>query len=91
MANDAQLPEQHDPRVLRLKAALLAVWAVVSFGFFFFARDLQFVVFGWPFAYWMGAQGAILVFIAIVVIYATVMKRLAPQDSEPDQGGGPYG
>jgi putative solute:sodium symporter small subunit len=85
MAN-AQLPEQHDPRVLRLKAALLAVWAAVSFGFFFFARDLQFVVAGWPFAYWMGAQGAILVFIAIVTVYAAVMRRLMPEDSEPDHG-----
>jgi putative solute:sodium symporter small subunit len=89
MAN-AQLPEQHDPRVLRLKAALLAVWAAVSFGFFFFARDLQFAVAGWPFAYWMGAQGAIVVFIAIVVVYASVMRRLAPEDSEPDHGA-PHG
>jgi putative solute:sodium symporter small subunit len=83
---DNQLPEQHDPRVLALKGGLLVVWAVTSFGFFFFARDLQFVVAGWPFAYWMGAQGAILVFIAIVVTYATVMRRLAPQDSERDAG-----
>jgi putative solute:sodium symporter small subunit len=90
MAN-AQLPERHDARVLWLKAALLAVWAAVSFGFFFFARDLQFVVAGWPFAYWMGAQGAILVFIAIVVVYATVMQRLAPEDSEPDHSASPYG
>jgi putative solute:sodium symporter small subunit len=87
---DTQLPEQHDPRVLRLKAALLVVWAAVSFGFVFFARDLQFVVAGWPFAYWMGAQGAILVFIAIVVVYATLMRRLAPEDSERDAGA-PHG
>jgi putative solute:sodium symporter small subunit len=85
-----QLPEQHDPRVLLLKAVLLLVWAATSFGFFFFARDLQFVVAGWPFAYWMGAQGAILVFIAIVVVYATLMRRLAPQDSERDAGS-PHG
>jgi putative solute:sodium symporter small subunit len=86
----AQVPERLDPRVLWLKAVLLAVWAAVSFGLFFFARDLQFVVAGWPFAYWMGAQGAIIVFIAIVVIYATVMKRLAPEDSEAETGGGPH-
>lgn len=73
-----------------LKAGLLAVWAGVSFGFFFFAHDLQFVVAGWPFAYWMGAQGAIIVFIAIVAAYAVAMRRLAPQDSEPDQGDGPH-
>lgn len=83
-------PERHDPRVLRLKAVLLAIWAAVSFGFFFFARDLQFVVAGWPFAYWMGAQGAIVVFIAIVVVYAVAMQRLAPEDSEPSQEAGPH-
>ena len=86
----AQLPERHDPRVLWLKASLLAVWAAVSFGFFFFARDLQFVVAGWPFAYWMGAQGAIVVFIVIVVVYAAVMKRLVPEDSEPSHGAAPH-
>ena len=90
MAN-ARLSQQYDTRVLWLKAVLLAVWAGVSFGFFFFARDLQFVIGGWPFAYWMGAQGAILVFIAIVVVYAILMQRLAPQDSEPDQADAPYG
>ena len=90
MANPP-VTHQYDARVLWLKAALLAVWAGVSFVFFFFARDLQFVIGGWPFAYWMGAQGAILVFIAIVVVYAVVMQRLAPQDSEPDQADAPYG
>jgi putative solute:sodium symporter small subunit len=81
---DHQLPEQHDRRVLALRGGLLVVWALAGFGFFFFARDLQFVVAGWPFAYWMGAQGAILVFIAILAVYATLMRRLAPQDSERD-------
>jgi putative solute:sodium symporter small subunit len=29
----------------------------------------------------MAAQGSVLGFIAIVVVYATVMRRLAPEDS----------
>lgn len=82
-----QALEKHDPRVLALKAGLLAVWAIVSFGCCFFARDLQVMVAGWPFSYWMAAQGAVLVFIAIVVAYATIMRRLAPEDSvEPADG-----
>jgi putative solute:sodium symporter small subunit len=36
---------------------------------------------GWPFGYWVAAQGAVLAFIAIVVVYAICMKRLAPEDS----------
>jgi putative solute:sodium symporter small subunit len=78
-----QAQEQHDPRVLALKAGLLAAWATVSFVMCFFARDLQFVWWGWHFSYWMGAQGAVLVFIGIAAVYATVMKRLAPEDSLP--------
>lgn len=69
------------PRVLALKLGLLAVWVVVSFVPVYFARDLRFVVFGWPFDYWFAAQGALLAFIAIVVVYAWAMKRLQPEDS----------
>ena len=78
---DPAAPEQHDPRVLALKAGLLAVWAGLSFGCCYFARELSFMVGGWPFSYWMAAQGALLGFIAIVVVYAVVMRRLAPADS----------
>ena len=88
---DAKAPEKHDPRVLALKAGLLLVWAVVAFGFPFFARDLQFIVAGWPFEYWMAAQGAVLVFLGIIVVYACVMKRLAPEDGEPQDAGAPDG
>lgn len=63
-----------------LNAALLAAWAAVSFGACWFARDLQFVVGGWPFAYWLAAQGALLVFTAIVAAHAFVMNRLWPED-----------
>ena len=78
---DPEAMEKHDPRVLALKAGLLAVWATISFVCCYFARELSFMAFGWPFSYWMAAQGAVLGFIAIVVVYATVMRRLEPGDS----------
>jgi putative solute:sodium symporter small subunit len=84
---DPEPLEKHDPRVLALKAGLLAVWAVVTFGFCFFARDLQLMVGNWPFVYWMAAQGVVLIFIAIVATYARIMRRLAPQDSLPPRAG----
>lgn len=85
----SQAQERRDPRVLALKAGLLTVWATVSFVLCFFARDLEFVIAGWHFSYWMGAQGAVLVFIAIATVDATVMKRLAPEDSLPPPGAEP--
>jgi putative solute:sodium symporter small subunit len=84
---DPEAQEKHDPRVLALKAGLLLVCVLVSFVFCFFARDLQFMVGGWPLDYWMAAQGAVLIFIGIVVVYAAVMRRLAPEDSEPTSPG----
>ena len=84
---DPEAQEKHDPRVLAVKAGLLGVWALVTFGFCFFARDLQFLVARWPFGYWMAAQGAVLMFIGIVATYAAVMKRLAPEDSSPPPAG----
>jgi putative solute:sodium symporter small subunit len=78
---DPDVLEKHDPRVLRLKAGLLAVWALVSFGACYFARDLQFGVGHWQFSYWMAAQGALLAFIVIVVVYTWAMGRLAPHDA----------
>lgn len=78
--------DAHAPRVLALKAALLALWVTAGFGTCFFARDLQFMIGPWPFGYWMAAQGAVLVFIAIVVAYAAVMRKLAPEDCLPTDG-----
>jgi putative solute:sodium symporter small subunit len=64
-------------RNLRLIAALLALWFVVSFGVPFFARELSFEFFGWPFSFWVASQGALFVYLAIVVLYNRRMDRLA--------------
>lgn len=72
-------------RVLALKLGLLALWAGVSFGSVFFARSLDFTVLGWPFGYWLAAQGALLAFVAIVAVNAWAMQRLQPGDAVPDE------
>ena len=74
-------PDLHDSRHLRLKGVLLLVWALVSFGICFFARDLQWMVAGWPLVYWVASQGAVLVFMAIVVVYCWAMNRFERQDA----------
>jgi putative solute:sodium symporter small subunit len=60
----------------RLIGGLLLVWALVTFGVAYFARELSARVFGWPFSFWVAAQGALLVYLAIVVGYALTMERL---------------
>jgi putative solute:sodium symporter small subunit len=63
-------------RNLRLTTVLLAIWFIVSFVVAYFARELSFDFFGWPFSFWVGAQGALVVYVAIIGHYARTMNRL---------------
>ncbi|MCB2018895.1 MAG: DUF4212 domain-containing protein [Hydrogenophaga sp.] len=61
---------------LRLTTVLLFIWFVVTFVVAFFARELSFSFFGWPFSFWVGAQGALVVYCLIIAFYAWYMNRL---------------
>ena len=61
---------------LRLTAWLMLVWTGVTFGVAFFARDLNFTFFGWPFSFWVGAQGALMVYVILIWFYARTMNKL---------------
>jgi putative solute:sodium symporter small subunit len=61
---------------LRITGVLLAIWFVVTFVVSYFARELSFSFFGWPFSFWMGAQGALVVYVAIIWFYARYMNKL---------------
>jgi putative solute:sodium symporter small subunit len=61
----------------RLTLVLMALWLCTGFGTVFFARELsRFTVFGWPLSFYMAAQGASLVSLAIIAVYAWRMQRL---------------
>jgi putative solute:sodium symporter small subunit len=60
----------------RITAALLAVWFAVTFGVAYFARELNASVLGWPFSFWVAAQGALVVYLLLVCLYARWMARL---------------
>jgi putative solute:sodium symporter small subunit len=60
----------------RVTALLLALWLATSFGAVWFARDLQDLsLFGWPLSFYMAAQGASLVYLAVIGAYAWLMQR----------------
>ena len=61
---------------LRTIAALLLIWFAVTFGVAYFAYDLQFAFFGWPFSFWVAAQGALIVYGLIIWYYARFMDEL---------------
>lgn len=64
-------------RNLRMTALLLATWFVVSFVVSFFARELgEITIMGFPLGFYMGAQGAPLIYLVIIWWYARYMNRL---------------
>lgn len=63
-------------RNLRISSILLAIWFVVTYVLGYFARSLDFNFFGWPFYFWVGAQGALVIYVLIIVYYARYMNRL---------------
>ncbi len=74
-----QLSDRHRQywqKNLRLTAVLLGIWFLVTYGVGYFARDLSFTFFGWPFSFWMGAQGALVIYVLIIWYYARAMNRM---------------
>jgi putative solute:sodium symporter small subunit len=74
-----QLTEKHRQywqKNLRITAVLLAIWFVVTYGVAFYARELSFTFFGWPFSFWMASQGALIIYVLIIWFYANYMNKL---------------
>jgi putative solute:sodium symporter small subunit len=61
---------------IRLIGILMLIWFGVTFGMSYYARELSFDFFGWPFSFWMAAQGSPLVYVAIIAFYARSLERL---------------
>jgi putative solute:sodium symporter small subunit len=74
-----QLTEKHREywrKNLRITGALLLLWFFVTFVLGYFARDLTFSFFGWPFSFWVAAQGALVMYCLIIWFYARYMNNL---------------
>jgi len=74
---------------LRLTGTLLLLWFAIVLGAALFARELnEFHVFGVPGAFYLFAQGAPILFLVIIGVYARAMNRLDRQalagDRMPD-------
>jgi putative solute:sodium symporter small subunit len=67
--------QQFDRKVRRLTWASLVIWAGVTLVPIYGARRLNFELWGWPFNFWMAAQGCVLVYLALVVYFAWQVNR----------------
>ncbi|MEY3469290.1 MAG: hypothetical protein RL203_1384, partial [Pseudomonadota bacterium] len=61
-----ELQEQYWQKNLSITAKLMGLWFVVTFVVTFFARDLSFNFFGWPFSFWMASQGSLIIYVLII-------------------------
>ncbi|MBB5610202.1 MULTISPECIES: DUF4212 domain-containing protein [unclassified Janthinobacterium] len=67
----------HWRKTQRLTLILLLAWLLTGFLTVFYARELLHLnLFGWPLPFYMAAQGASLVYLAIIGVYAWTMRRL---------------
>ena len=56
---------------------LLFVWFLVTFVEAWYARELNGITFfGWPLGFWFSAQGSLAIYVAIIGIYAILMRKL---------------
>ena len=91
MSDPASEPDLHAPRVraalalywrqnLRVMAALLLLWAAVSFGCGILIADwlnqyrLPFT--GFPLGFWFAQQGSVVIFVLCILLYCLAMNRL---------------
>ena len=75
-----QLTERHQEywrKNLVVTAILLFVWFVVTFVEAWYARELNSITFfGFPFGFYMSAQGSLATYVVIIWIYAWYMGKL---------------
>ncbi len=75
-----QLTDKHREywrRNLRLTAVLLAIWFVATYVVSYFARELnEIVIAGFPLGFYMGAQGALIIYVLIIWFYARSMNKM---------------
>lgn len=61
----------------RLTLALLAIWVFFTFVMNWFARELNDITFlGFPLGFYMGAQGLLVIYLAIIWYYNRRMRKL---------------
>ena len=75
-----QLTAKHNEywhKNLVITGILLSVWFVATFVEAWFARELNTITFfGFPLGFYMSAQGSLIIYVALIGIYAVLMRKL---------------
>ncbi|MED5619204.1 DUF4212 domain-containing protein [Ideonella sp. BN130291] len=87
MDEDQPIESRYWRRVLRITGGLLFAWLLITLVGPWFARDLSGLsLFGFPLSFWVASQGALLLYLAVIVVYALLMERLDRQFHEASPG-----
>jgi putative solute:sodium symporter small subunit len=80
-------PEQYWKRNIRLVLILMAIWALVSFGFgIVLAEPLNAIkIGGFKLGFWFAQQGSIYVFVLIIFYYVWKMNQLDKEFNVDEQ------
>ena len=55
----------------------LVIWFIATFVLAWYARPLAEInFFGWPFSFYMAAQGSLIIYVVIIGVYALQMRKL---------------
>ena len=69
--------EQHWAETRSLTTWILILWFIFSMGIFFFANSLNsFTFFGWPFGFYMAAQGSLVIFVVLIVVLNAKQEKI---------------
>ncbi len=75
-----ELTEKHKEywhKNLVITAILLFIWFIATFVEAWYARELNaFTFLGFPFGFYMSAQGSLIIYVALIGIYALLMRKL---------------
>jgi putative solute:sodium symporter small subunit len=62
---------------LVITGILLLIWFIATFVEIWFARELNTLTFfGFPLGFYMSAQGSLIIYVAIIGVYALLMRKL---------------
>lgn len=74
-------PAQLHRKARRLKSVCLLLWLATTLAPLFLAGK-GYMLGPWPLDFWMAAQGALLAYLLIVVVYASLVNRWERQAGE---------
>ncbi|MEN0061330.1 MAG: DUF4212 domain-containing protein [Myxococcota bacterium] len=80
MKPSADVAKRYWAANVRLVGILLSIWALVGFGcgilFAPWLNQFRLPLTSYPLGFWFAQQGAILVFVILVVVYVVLMDRI---------------